>query len=189
MSESTQLLAEGSFRVIVKLRSNGQNFVNGVSSSYEDTYPEQLMGIISESELRDIISRLNDTLQSFWPCNACYVFGFACSPFTLGTSLLCPHYCISQSDHHAQVMLEQVSLKAKYFDRDIVFRIVKECCGSYVEISFPSRLLDKQSDVEQGRVNDMNDLIVSSITSHHVSILPTIFSIQPGEGPNRLKDN
>jgi hypothetical protein len=189
MSESTQLLSEDAFRVIVKLRSNGQSFINGVSSSYEDTYQEQLVGVITESELTDIICRLNETLQSFWPCNACYVFGFACSPFTLGTSLLCPHYCISQSDEHARVMLEQVSLKAKYYDRKIVFRIVKECCSSYVEITYPSHLLHKQSaaDLEQGeRVSD--NLIISSVKSHNASILPTVFSIQPG-GPNRRKDN
>ncbi len=106
-------------RVIVKLKSNGLRFINGVSSSYENQYQHALRGVVSESELTDIVTRLNDTLLSFWPCTTCYVFGFVCTPFTFGTSLLCPHYCVSQSDEHANKMLLNVSLKAKYYDRKI----------------------------------------------------------------------
>ncbi len=191
MNERARLLDNDS-RVTVKLRSDGQRFINGVSSSYENVYHEELSGIITESELTDIIKRLNETIQSFWPCTACYVFGFVCSPFTLGTSLFCPHYCISQSDEHAQRMLEQISLKAKYYDRKITFRIVKQCCNSYVEISFPESLLHtvqtEISELEDGKVSHLNSESGNMIELHHSVVLSPIFSVQPG-GASRLKDS
>eukprot|EP01038_Epipyxis_sp_PR26KG_P013246 gene13246-17752_t len=90
----------------VRLKSKGARFINGVSSSYDDQYSPQLEGVISEEELRDIVARLNDTLLSFWPCNVCLIFGFVCSPFTCGASLLCPRICVSEAEKKSLIFLE-----------------------------------------------------------------------------------
>ncbi len=165
--EETDNLVENEI-IRVKLFCNGQRFINGISSSYEIKYSPVLVGVVSEEDIHDIIGRLNDTIQSYWPCNTCYVFGFVCSPFTLGTSLLCPGYCISQSDERAQAMLLNVSLRAKFFDRKITFRIVKHCCSSFVEISFPASL-------KQGSVGDCENN--SSRRSDTTIATPSVFSV------------
>lgn len=126
----------------VKLPAVGLKFVNGYSSRYSDEYDASLSGVVSESELKDIIWRLNDTIISYWPCTTCYVCGFVMTPCTLGASLLLPNYCAAQSEQQANKMLRNVSLRAKFYDRSISFRIVKTCCDSYVEIRYPSHLQD-----------------------------------------------
>lgn len=90
-----------------------------------------------EDEFIRVMDRLNDKIAEFWPCNTCYIFGYACAPFTLGTSLFCPNYCISEAENSANRYLEDVSLSPKYFDRNIRWSIRKTCFKSWVEISFP----------------------------------------------------
>lgn len=152
MEEKVQLIGSDEQSIIVKLPANGLRFVNGIASNYEDKYSDLLVGVITETELSDIIRRLNETIKSYWPCNACYIFGFVCSPFSLGLSLLCPAYCVSHSEKYANAMLENVSLKAKYYDRRITFRIVKTWVDSYVEIAFPAKLVSEIDRLENGTV-------------------------------------
>lgn len=183
MEDETELLTvDITNPVSIQLRSNGLRFVNGIASRYTDDYDPQLEGIVSESELKDIIRRLNETIQSYWPCNTCYAFGYACTPFTFGLSLLLPRYCASQAEIHAQKFLRNVSLKAKFYDRKICFYIVKTCCDSYVEIKFPRELqtlsshgTDKYDDNIKGPMSmDMDDRTAST----HVATAATASTTQ-----------
>lgn len=132
----------------VKVPSTGLRQINGIASGYSTDYPPQLNGIVSKEEYVDIITRLNDTIRSYWPCNLCYFFGYGCSICTCGASLLCPQYCMSHSEQYANEMLKNVSLKSKYWERKITFKIVKGLCASYVEIRFPVSLIPQ--DAQQG---------------------------------------
>jgi hypothetical protein len=133
------MMTNDSMREEVRLLPRGQWYVNGISSSYESVYNPVLVGIITEEELRDIISRLNQTLHLYWPCTVVYCTGFICAPFTCGASLVFgPQLCISEAETHATRLLEQVSLRSKYFDRDIKFELKKERLRSYVSVSFPA---------------------------------------------------
>lgn len=67
----------------------------------------------------------------------CYIFGFACAPFTLGTSLCCPHYCISRAESNLINQLENISLAGRYFDNKITWSLQKTCFSSWIEIEFP----------------------------------------------------
>eukprot|EP01041_Mallomonas_annulata_P010518 gene10518-21934_t len=125
---------------VVKCRATGLRFVNGISSSYNDTYPNELQEILTESEFHDILKKLNETLITYWPCTTCYIFGFACAPCTCGTSLCCPAKCISEAENKAQKLLEQMGYKDKYYDRCITFKIQKGFCSSWLEISYPTSL-------------------------------------------------
>jgi hypothetical protein len=125
----------------VKLRAIGQKYINGVSSRYEDDYSPLLENVVSDRELSRIIGELNDIMMTNWPCNACYLFGYACSPFTLGMSLLAPGYCAGEAEVQGQKYLRNVSLSAKFYDRGITFSIVKCYCDSYVEIRFPNNMV------------------------------------------------
>lgn len=42
--------------------------------------------------------RINDKLASNWPCTTLYFCGYACMPCTLGLSLCCPNFCISEAE-------------------------------------------------------------------------------------------
>lgn len=126
--------------------STGQRQCYGISSSYSMEYPLQLKGIVDREEFYDIISRLNDTIRNFWPCNLCYLFGYGCSVCTCGLSVLCPSYCMSYSEQYAVDLLRNITLKAKFYERKISFTIQKSLCNSYVEIKFPSHLLEKEEE-------------------------------------------
>ena len=122
-----------------KLYPNGKMFFNGLSNSYDDGYDSKLQGVLTEEELSHVIKTLNETIQKFWPCQPCYLFGVICAPLTL-IPCFPTNYCLAAADKAAHEFLEQVSLKARYYDRRITFRLVKVgcCCKSYVSLTFPS---------------------------------------------------
>lgn len=135
---------------VVRIRSTGATFVSGLSSSYDDqSYPEELEGVLTASELHEVISKLNNQIVSFWPCNTCMFFGIVCAPLTCGGSFLCPGYCVSHAEEAAESSLRNSSLKSKYFDRGITFRLVRRWCNSWVEVSFPLDLAKGCKEVER----------------------------------------
>ena len=121
----------------VKAVPTGKMFVNGISSSYEETYSSDLEPVLSRDEHFDIMNRLNSTLAAYWPCGLVYFTGCILVPCTMGLSLLCPMMCISDAEKHATRLLENLSLKAKYFDRGVSFKLEKRCMTSHFVISFP----------------------------------------------------
>ena len=129
----------------VRSGPTGKLFVNGVSNSYDEKYDPTLAPILSPSEHSVIVKRLNSTLATYWPCNTVYLSGYILIPCTLGLSLLCPMLCVSEAETHANRLLDDLSLKAKYFDRRITFRIVKGCFTSHFVISFPI----EETDIEK----------------------------------------
>jgi hypothetical protein len=149
-------------RTIVRLSPTGLRFVNGLSCSYDKTYPKELNGILTEDELVNLVDKLNDTIQSYWPCTACLIFGIACIPCTLGLSLLCPRLCVTEAEKYANRMLENASLKAKYYDRNIVFSFEKSFFKpTYLTVSFPSNL--SESDHLSVPPDSLYDTTISSI--------------------------
>jgi hypothetical protein len=122
----------------------GLMFVGGVSSHYELELAGDIdvAQLVPEDELIYVIQQFNDSLQSYWPCTAVYACGCVMAPFTLGASLFAPNYCISHAEEAGTRCLEQISLKAMYYDRNIKFTLKKTWgCSSYLEVSFPVSLL------------------------------------------------
>ena len=98
--------------------------------------------LVSKEELEEVVNRFNESIQSFWPCTAVYACGCIMVPFTLGLSLFAPNFCVSEAEKAGVRCLHQCSLKSCYYDRSMVFRLVKSWrCSSYIELSFPSDLL------------------------------------------------
>jgi hypothetical protein len=93
--------------------------------------------IVSEEDFQKDINKINEAIAEFWPCSMCYIFGFACAPFTLGTSLCCPNYCVSRAESNVIDQLEDISLAARYLDHQIVWSLRKGCFTSWIEISIP----------------------------------------------------
>lgn len=128
----------------VRSGPTGKMFVNGISSSYDDKYHPELASVLSKEEHSEILKRLNTTLATYWPCTTVYFCGCLFVPCTMGLSLLCPMMCVSEAEIHAKRLLENLSLKKKYFERNTSFRLEKGCLTSHFVISFPSS--DDQSD-------------------------------------------
>jgi hypothetical protein len=149
---SKDFLLGGMYKVRVGV-PDGQLFVGGISSSYLMEYPEDIPidDVVSEVELKRVIKSFNDSIQSFWPCSPCYLFGCFLAPFTLGVSLCVPNYCISEAEKAGRRCLEQHSLKASFYDRKIKVELIKTWnCNSYIELSFPIELLQQQGTLESG---------------------------------------
>lgn len=124
----------------VRCKGEGKHFVNGISSCYDDSFPQELEGVLSEQEFCGVMHALNDVIMSFWPCNGCYIFGYVAAPCTLGLSLCCPGRCADMAEQKAHHFLEHTSMKKRYYENKVTWRIRKTCFSSWVEISFPVRL-------------------------------------------------
>jgi hypothetical protein len=126
----------------------GARFISGLSSSYSSEYPSSLRGVMSESEWKDVVSRLNDTLLSHWPCDVCYIFGVALAPCSCGLSLLAPQTCANDAKTHAEDLLLQHTLRACNLEKGISFRIEYGWCNSWLLITVPDELIIGESDIE-----------------------------------------
>jgi hypothetical protein len=130
--------------VVIRIPSTGLRHFTGISSSYSTQYPPILQGVIPANELLEIVTRLNETIRDYWPCDTCYYFGYGCMLCTVGLSVLIPHYCATHSEKYATAVLRSYSLKARYYDRKIRFQLVKRCCHSFVEIRIPAQFFNTE---------------------------------------------
>lgn len=180
-----------------KLKATGQKFINGVSSRYDCSYSQILENVVSERELNRIIDELNDTLISNWPCNTCYISGYACAPCTLGLSLVLPGHCASLSEQEGQKFLRNVSLTARFYDRNITYAIVKTLCDSYIEIRFPTTLVPRSHflssvDLESGIADvsiSMGGIGNSDVREQGVNDTELTSLLSSISGGRRMKDN
>ena len=120
-------------------------FINGLSSRYSDSYPKELIGIMSERDFKDVVQKLNEILITFWPCYPCYLFGYIFAPCTVGLSFLCPWTCISQAEEMATKYLSHTSCKDKFYSRNITWGIKKYVFFSQLEIKFPVSLYNQNN--------------------------------------------
>jgi hypothetical protein len=125
-------------RAVVRLEATGLRFVNGVASSYDDTYPSELSGVLAREDFEAAIRQINDTLLMYWPCNACYVFGYACSVCSLGLSLLCPNMCVESSESNARKAIISINHSRPCKEAGVVWSLKKRCLISWIEIEFPA---------------------------------------------------
>ena len=180
----SMLLSKDRFHVKVA-QPSGLMFVGGVSNSYSLEYSNEinLSAVISDDELTLIIRQFNDSITSFWPCTAIYACGCLMAPFTLGFSLFAPNYCISQAEEAGIRCLEQVSLRSSYYHRDIKFELKKTwMCSSYIEVSFPSKLLVPEESGLMGESDDLTRRVPSGVA---VTVAPGALSSSPARQPRK----
>ena len=61
------------------LRPNAKTFVNGIASSYEIIYFEELKPYVREIEYTHHMTRIIEGLTIMWPCVYCLSVGYLCS--------------------------------------------------------------------------------------------------------------
>ena len=122
---------------VIVLKPIGQRAVNGIYSSYDPNFPEELNGVVPRGLYEKDMERFNHRLQDYWPCPFCFGFGYCCAICTLGMSFYCPSMCVSSAAKFATEYFEQqANNRAEYFDSQLKFRLVRSCCSSWVEVSY-----------------------------------------------------
>ena len=139
---------------VVNCHAVGSRFVSGIAKQYDSTFPSQLKGIIDEKDFENTMERINDAIIQFWPCTTCFVFGFACAPFTLGTSLCCPNFCVSKAEENLLSALDHVSMMPKYYEKKITWSLKKTCFNSWIQIEIPHACLSTSTDTPLHSVPD-----------------------------------
>lgn len=122
----------------VQLRARGLRFVNGVASCYDETYPEVLERYgLNQAEFAVAIHRVNETVAMYWPCSACFCFGYVCSPCTLGLSFLGPSVCVSAAEQYLERELVNLNHSEPFQRARMTWRLKKRCLDSWIEIEVP----------------------------------------------------
>lgn len=124
-------------RVII--RPSSGTFVNGIAKSYDDNFPSQLKGHITEHEFKVMMENINDMLYTYFPCLLCWTCGYLCCPFTLGLSLCCPLICVRDAEENLRVMIFSINRK-KLETKDLKLSLQKQCGTSWLELKLPSEV-------------------------------------------------
>ena len=127
----------------VKLKSSIVIIPYSISGKYSCQYSLELQDIITRDELNYVVDKLNDNIQSNMPCIPMQIVAYSCCICTFGLSLLLPKLCIADAETNANIILEQISLTSKFYDRHIRFQLEKSFLTSRITITFPKRLKQK----------------------------------------------
>ena len=145
-------------KIVIKLRPIGQIALNGLSSSYDPTFPAELEGVVPKHIFERDIERFNHRLTDYWPCPCCFGFGYACCICTLGMSWYFPSMCVASAEKFAvQYFEEQANSRSEYFDIKLRYKLQRRCCSSWVEVSFippPSNTTGKRYDNGKSKGDD-----------------------------------
>lgn len=120
-------------RKVVRIKSAGIKFVNGISNRYDGAFPHQIEGLINREKYEIYMSQLNRKVNQYWPCCFAYYCGYLCIPCTLGLSLCIPRICIADAE---KVLLKEIQkINAEVLGNSkLEMRLVKECDDSYLLI-------------------------------------------------------
>lgn len=137
------------------LRPKGKIFINGLASSYEDSYPSQLKKYIDEFLYKKYINELNATILTHWPCRCALLIGYICCIFTIGLSFLIPYLCIKDSEG---MLLKQIKQYNNYLflEKGFIIKLKKRCCFiSWLEIKILENAKKQnnsllETDIENG---------------------------------------
>lgn len=114
-------------------RTNGLRY-GSLSSSYSlhisrENWPI-VTSCVTEADLVGVIGKMNEAIQSYWPCGIVYAFAICCP--------CCPNLCLAKAEEAARGALHQMSLKPCFFDNQIRFKLVKTWFSSFVVVEFPA---------------------------------------------------
>lgn len=114
-------------------RTNGLRFA-GFSSSYRAAaISREVSGVVSEADVAVVIGKMNEAIQSYWPCGVVYAIAI-CIP-------CCPNLCVAKAEEAGRNALHQMSLRPCFYDNQIRFRLVKTWFNSFVVVEFPAAAL------------------------------------------------
>ena len=123
----------------VWLAGVGETFVNGLSSSYDDTFPEELKGVLIEEEFSSAMTKINEALLDHWPCLPCEGFAYGCCICTLGASILCSVNMVKEAEERCRLQIRRINNQDNMKQKEITFVLVRKWCpwpSSHVEVNY-----------------------------------------------------
>ena len=134
----------------------------GLASSYSESYPSDLVGVLGEEEWHDIITRFNHTLLTYWPCDLCFFVGIFCAPCSLGLSLIAPTRCLTEVEEQANEFLYRVSNRPNFYDKKICFSLEHDWCRRILVITFPDHFYPEVLPLDTEISNHIHQLLLQS---------------------------
>ena len=115
------------------LRPNAKTFVNGIASSYEIIYFEELKPYVREIEYTHHMTRIIEGLTIMWPCVYCLSVGYLCSICTFGLSFCLPNICISEAVASFLMDIDEAN-KEFFHPNKLHLSLQRRCCTSWLQI-------------------------------------------------------
>lgn len=139
------------------LKPNSCKYINGIASSYEIKYFDELEPYIKANEFLKPLDSLISTLQMMWACPMCFCFGYGCSVCTLGLSFLGPYVCIYQAINEFEKEIEKVN-RMDYNPRGINLSLKRKCCTSWLQVDIMGGNGGvREGDGKEGNGNNVNN--------------------------------
>ena len=130
------------------VRPSAGTFCTGLARAYDETYDAVVLGkYISKGEYTSIVSRINDTLENYFPCPLCWCFGYFMAIFTLGLSLLCPMICVNDAETNVRQFIASCNRK-KLNNKNLTLVLRKKCGTSWLELHLPPPPAEGQAKPE-----------------------------------------
>ena len=115
------------------LKPTSKTFINGMSSSYEITYFEELKPYINKLEYKRVMERLIEGNIIMWPCDFCFNFGYICCICTLGISFCFPRFCINEATKSFLEDIDTVNNET-FHKYNLHLSLQKKFCTSWLQI-------------------------------------------------------
>lgn len=121
----------------IRLYPIGETFVTGLSSSYDDTYPEECSNVLSEEEFDSAMKKINEALMDHWPCLPCSGFAYGCCICTMGLSLLCSSSMVSEAEDRCNFQINRINNQLR--EKEVEFRLIRSAFPrrSWIQLTLP----------------------------------------------------
>ena len=113
------------------IRPTGKTYITGIASQYDANYNESLN--LTQPEFKSLISQINRTMDSYWPCTFCFVMSYLLSPFTLGLSFCLGHQCTGDAEEALRRTVDREN-RLKLSERGYQLVFVKGWSTSWLEL-------------------------------------------------------
>ena len=92
-----------------------------------------LKNYISREDYHYVISSVNLTLRTYWPCDFAICLGYILAPFSFGLSLMLPNLCIRDAKEALMDTVRRMNaLKLK--ERGLKMTYRQRCSTSWLEV-------------------------------------------------------
>lgn len=90
---------------------------------------------MSKRDYREMITKINDMLYTYFPCPLCWCFGYLCCIPTLGLSMCCPYICVNDAEDELKNLIRRYN-RIKLNPKNLHLSLRKKCSTSWLQIDF-----------------------------------------------------
>lgn len=118
---------------LIIIKPIGKTFINGLASSYDESFPIELNGKIDELTYKNAIGEINENLINYWPCLCARCMGYLCCLCTFGLSFCIPSCCIKDAENMLERQIIYLNRQA-FLPSNLKLGFKKKCSTSWLEI-------------------------------------------------------